>query len=642
MSETNRVDLVATAVQAPGSLNDLIRKSFIEPIRSVLIVDDQYPTWDMIFSDGHKGRPDGWNTDERMRRVIRQFRGNRTPLTIDIHDGSEDESVADYLHQSDLLVLDFELNELGEAVGQKATRIISRLLSGSHFNLIVVHTADGVTAPFYKVLQSLMSPIDDEKYLGGEATLNDAIESTDVSSDLADDLVSAVDMTSHVGFRNALRNGETAAAEFIKSDKRAAKFHDLTREIEWDDASRIAAFVWAMQPQQAKFRKDLEPVKNLSWSEDDSAQPWIRAAGGFVAFADKKSEPDILKCLEEALVGWKPSPSRMISSRIRAEISSEGVAAEDGILIDRHAYWKFYQELLQAREADKNNNGSERVRTLLEAHTQRHVERLFDIVGSRVVEFGREILNLDSDLTKDSQTAFSKHYGSISDERKALNHYNSYISTKPVSGWHLQPGHILKVGSEYWACVSPSCDLVPAQKSELGIREAKSSAAKPFLAIKLHKGAIRDAAEVNSNTLLFLEHDGELTPFSIYTKFEKDGRTIYGSAPIWRMFSARDYGKFALKSGVSPTLRVNFVCGSGQKGLQIQEKTATIVGQLRYEYALNLVQKLGSELTRVGLDFVAPVDPDNSADEVAVPTMAANAPDAPANAAIPPETANYE
>lgn len=42
--------------------------------------------------------------------------------------------------------------------------------------------------------------------------------------------------------------------------------------------------------------------------------------------------------------------------------------------------------------------------------------------------------------------------------------------------------------------------------------------------------------------------------------------------------------------------------------MQLEPVKAKIVGQLRYEYALNLIQKLGIEFTRIGLDFSAPTD----------------------------------
>lgn len=38
--------------------------------------------------------------------------------------------------------------------------------------------------------------------------------------------------------------------------------------------------------------------------------------------------------------------------------------------------------------------------------------------------------------------------------------------------------------------------------------------------------------------------------------------------------------------------------------LVAENHLGTIVGQLRYEYAINLVQALGANFTRIGLDFL--------------------------------------
>lgn len=68
--------------------------------------------------------------------------------------------------------------------------------------------------------------------------------------------------------------------------------------------------------------------------------------------------------------------------------------------------------------------------------------------------------------------------------------------------------------------------------------------------------------------------------------------------PFWAAMYALNQGKFKenYKFDVSRLRRVN-----GELKATITE--ARVVGQLRYEYALNLVQKLGVSFTRVGLDF---------------------------------------
>ena len=42
----------------------------------------------------------------------------------------------------------------------------------------------------------------------------------------------------------------------------------------------------------------------------------------------------------------------------------------------------------------------------------------------------------------------------------------------------------------------------------------------------------------------------------------------------------------------------------GSNGMIQKPYSARVVAQLRYEYALNLVQRLGGTLTRIGLDYV--------------------------------------
>ena len=114
------------------TFNDLVREAFIKPLRSVLIIDDQYPTWEEIFNS----KVTGDKHSEEMERdsskktwtnsavagevhgLIKEFRSQKPGFIIDIHDGilenSRDKSagnetpreLANHLHQSDLLILD--------------------------------------------------------------------------------------------------------------------------------------------------------------------------------------------------------------------------------------------------------------------------------------------------------------------------------------------------------------------------------------------------------------------------------------------------------------------------------------------------------------------------------------------------------
>ena len=334
----------------------------------------------------------------------------------------------------------------------------------------------------------------------------------------------------------------------------------------------------------------------------ESDHPWIRTSGGFIAFA-KKQNTQLLETLRDALADWKPSPSRMISSRIRAEISALGVMAEDTTFSDRRAHWKYYQELLAAKATSEA--GDSQRKTLIEAHVARHTERLLDKVGIKAVEFGLKLVQSDPTSSDPNAAGFASHYEVPptieGGPDLAINHYNAYISTKPVSGWHLQPGHLLQVENELWVCASPACDLVPEQKPQIGISSSSKASSKPFLAVKLHSRTIVGRSDVNSNTMVFLLNDAknEVATYSIFPKAGEHG------SPVWRIMFADKFGKFKAKDDKTADIGLNVVSGESGK-LEIKSVSAKIVGQLRYEYALNLINKLGVEFTRIGLDFVAP------------------------------------
>ena len=73
-----------------------VEEAFIEPIRSVLIVDDDFPTYDEVLTTaGRSGTPTPRNRAKAWRRqpgriadLISTFRRRPRPLLVDIHDGA--------------------------------------------------------------------------------------------------------------------------------------------------------------------------------------------------------------------------------------------------------------------------------------------------------------------------------------------------------------------------------------------------------------------------------------------------------------------------------------------------------------------------------------------------------------------------
>ena len=410
--------------------------------------------------------------------------------------------------------------------------------------------------------------------------------------------------TTYVALQRHVLDGGRPA-DFLKASPELAEYRDVADKADWNVNERLKVMEWGMSLHDKKVASYEATLRDLRWNAPGNRRKtWIRTNGGFIAFADKKNT-ELLKILQAAIEDWRPSPSRLMSSRIRAEISQQGAGAEHNALSDRHAYWQYYQELRGAPLDTSPLAHKNRRKTLLESHAGRHIERLLDLIGKKAVAFGLQVLEADPSETNPKRPGFSRHYAiksSLKAERdKALAHYNAHISTKQISGWHLNPGHIFKVDQEMWVCLSPACDLVPMQKTGAAVRDSSAASVKPFVAVKLTPKAKYSGAEVNSNTLIFLKDDNSIKTYSVYPNGGE-----YGS-PIWRLFMASDYGKFEIGDDQTAELELSYLFGKGQQ-MQVEPVKARLVGQLRYEYALNLIQKLGVEFTRIGLDFSAPIE----------------------------------
>jgi CheY-like chemotaxis protein len=172
--------------------SEFIEDAFVKPIRSVLIVDDDYPTFEemldaqMVRDKGEEpARLKAWyENPTRIKNVIESFRTPKRPLLVDIHDGTNvgiggDVKVVAHLHQSDLLVLDYQLDKASPHDGSRAIKIIRSLTTNDHFNLVVVHTSEKLDEVFHAILIALLSPCDDTLTDDDTAKAVDLIEAAE-------------------------------------------------------------------------------------------------------------------------------------------------------------------------------------------------------------------------------------------------------------------------------------------------------------------------------------------------------------------------------------------------------------------------------------------------------------------------------
>lgn len=611
----------------------LIREAFIAPIRSVLIVDDQYPTWEEILNEQlpeESREPDlnersankTWrNEPTEILSVIRQFRKQKPALIIDIHDASDvyepdgsgpaedradaadigsSEPKGDHLHQSDLLILDYNLEGVSSGLeGSLARKILKSVLRNQHFNLVIVHTQEEqLDEVFYNCLVSLSVPL--HPSFGKQQRLVEEVrgrldELSDEEEFNPKDLADYFDPDTYWKLRHPSTDCRAELKKFMRGDGLLSRLHEWAEKLGLKKAQKMGFAYWAIEEfekaRKANFSE--EPFDGLSWTLQNG-RLWLRTARGFVTIV-KKDHQNLLSELQLSLQAWQPSPSRLLSAKVRHEVSCNGVAAEDRTLSKSHVFAYFY-DLIRKRKTEENRAA------LTREHLSRQTETLTSQIEPAVVEFGESIYDADS---KTGDT-FASHYGvdlsSYEERRLAATHFNSYVSTLPLvdGNDHLQCGHIFQMNAEWWVCATPACDMEPGQNTIAFMGESKDL--RPFTALKLSEVKLEDLTDrqINSGLYCFAEIEpGVIRCLGLRSQDPGDDAGIGSEKVTWRTFVAKNDGRFVNGSLnlIRPRLSADAV--------EFPDDNAKVMAKLRYEYALNYIQKVGVSVTRIGLGYRA-------------------------------------
>ena len=584
---------------------DLIEEAFIEPIRSVLIVDDEYPTLHDVLLEPEereaKFSSKGWDktTDSRdqVRRIIERFRQSETPYLLDIHDGTspieeKDEELVGNLQQTDLLILDYELDKNNEGNGSAAVRIAQKALLNKHFNLILVHTKEPLERVFHEFLIGFLTPyfstgssIDPDGVLQGFLDVHE------------DELVAAVGDQQYAAarilmlenkpevLRKAIHDGSAHWGE-VKAIFEAGGLH----RSKWMEAAFYALTVFEQEDLERFAKNDLDVV---GWNE--GPVQFIRALRGFFAFKSKRDEKDLMLNIREALCAWGPRPSRLMLTKLRAEMNERGIEVQDDALGDADVAAIWYLRLLRA---DKRN-----LNAVVETTVRNHSEQLLDQLLPRVCTFAKRIREVDAE-GEPMETASKRFDLDLSDKTvrtKAKLGHNAFVGSKPVKSVHLELGHILAIGDDFWVCLTPACDMVP--KRHRGQPYDRIEGLKRFTALKLVSRTPGEGLSVATRGGQIFANvstgDGntERRAFSVASELN--------ASPAWMTMYVQDDG-FLPDEG-DPVCCVSYVsepCPKCGPTIPVVVHTcARVCGMLRYEYALEIQSRFTASQSRIGLDF---------------------------------------
>ena len=573
--------------------NQFIREAFLDPIRSVLIIDDNFPTLEEFLENpsestkpgiGHK--KDWRKNSEWIARMIDRFRKQSPSLLVDIHDGfnvpaNAENTPVSRLHQCDLLVLDYHLDDQGDPT--LALEILRDVMSNSHFNLVIVYTVEKLDNVFNEIRWNLILPTDvmseQEETTASELIASYEDENAGFTSRLHETI-----LDEH--YFHSRQNHQTYLQTMIENEQPYKQFMELTRDTEWkpDEIKLVLMHLLKQREKGKNFDQDGQRrFDDLSWSEHDIK--WITSKSAFIAFSEKTDDDNLIEKVHAALVDSEPDPSRLFLNRLRADIDEYGVAAQDTVLRRRHALAHWYKRLLETEDEEMR-------RWLVAESIERHSDRLMTVIRPRLMDYAVRLIN-DERRAGDPVSICKDHFhvdlNNPDDKEQAALEHNAFVCSKLPEGWHLNTGHIFSIRNDLWLCLSPSCDMVPLHIPSW--HREQFGEYLSFVAVRLHRVCNRSFPKrVNSNRYIFLQiGDGT----KVYSFSSQDN-----SVPEFQTFYAKTRGKFSngFKFGVYRMEKSN-------DSLTPKFYDAEVVWQLRYEYALNFVQKLGVSLTRIGLDF---------------------------------------
>lgn len=579
---------------------EFIKEAFVDSIRSVLIVDDDYPTFEEVLgtqqdeNNKNKYAHKAWyRNPDRIRGVIEKFRNNNPPLLVDIHDGTNvdpehEKTLAKHLHQSDLLVLDYQLERLREEDGTRAIEILRKLMLNNHFNLVIVYTDQGLDVVFNDVRWGLLRPYSIPLCREEERAMNLIEEAEDDNQGFSKKIRNSIGNEQYFHWR---LKTSTSLSTVNTDEQLYSKFYSLCDEVHWTHEERDLVFRYLLD----KLEADHLSIMNADSSNEGlrwSIGPvkWIRGESIFICFSNKHDDDNLLSEVQSALNDWNPNPSRLFLAKIRAAMDEHGVAAQSQILAHRHALAYWYKRLLKAK-ADE----SELLWNVTETISH-HSDQLMEAILPSVENFAIRLIQkeeVEGSIRKRCQEHFKVDLTNKESKTRAILEHNAFVCSKNPEGWHLTTGHVFKMCEQYWLCLSPACDLVPRFSAE---QEETIDNRIPFNAVRLEPVEKPPKnLNFNSNRYLFLQPNEDV---EIYCYNHPDGEN---SAPDWKLLYADNAGVFKKGS-------FQFKVWQYQKGIRkpiFKACTATVISQLRYEYALNLTQKLGVSLTRIGLDFTS-------------------------------------
>jgi len=623
------------------STAELIKEAYISPIRSVMVVDDEYPTMEKLLSGGI---PDLEDRDkDNLLDVINLCRDSKNNWMLDVHDGDfgyQETDTVNNLHHSDLLILDYHLEGNGDdGKGEKALHILSSLANKEHFNLVVVHTKGYENSNSNGNHQAVFSDIvfELQKHPTRSAMPSSlttrveealdiwAEESENIIEELSNSISDLDYIKLTVAYRRPMNIPDTKPEiQELKSlyDSRPVNSDPILEKLE------LRCLIWyvlSRKGNELDSRFGNHDFNGFAWHSDENCN-WIKTENLFVTVVEKSvSTRDLPEKLLVSLEQWSPHPNRLLMAKLRHQLDEKGASVANSLITRQYVQAGWLKDLLSCDDALFQQQAWICIQNHMEELSFSFKDDLCDylsrlaspLISARNSHMqsispkkGTEAPTLNEEQKRGiKESSISRVLSSITPKVvlddpflmfKEINAFNNSIAV--VEGSHLVTGHVLMdTPGNFFLVVTPACDLVPG-RSDYGKIEVQIQSLYPISAALRQvgdKGKLADdeiykrsKSLVNTKKLLFLLVDGEIKIlsclFNVYSNAEPSVKSIIiGSDGVW----ADDKKLIAYEPDLSDDLPKYKQC------------EYHVVAQLRYEYALHHSKVSGEYHSRIGLDY---------------------------------------
>jgi hypothetical protein len=516
-------------------------------IRSVLLIDDEYHPYKNLVENNIALAEKFIELNEFSSTDINEYKSKLeelNALNLPIQRSDIAKEFVDFFHKnkqicdvesntesldhekirkSDLIVLDYYLKSEGsENRAEFSLELIHQLSNSKHMNVVVVYTNEPLKTVWLEISATLR---------GAKSISEDSFDKQVVKNKWNDLHLEWLEEWEKYVSYNMQRDyilGIIDLKNITKDFREICALASLDKPFK-DHVSLL------LESSIAALNKNNKEYANINIHGE--SEVWIQAGDVFIVLCSKEeneSPPQVWESIKTALHSWNPSFYRVVTSELQNQIEDANLSMEKSISYLDKDQMAFLWGILQTEEKDKGRITRELLGNIANEALDRILYNssfISDIVETTKLinepliehvswdknnvepykEFQRNILKLSAkNVVNDADYNEEKQY-------QIAHAYNERLSTTPHFPKYITTGSILRDEDDNWyICVTPSCNTVPNQVTDLSISALKPHRALTFTKLiktKSIKDALHNAH--HSSYIYITSQEDETLAFSV-------------------------------------------------------------------------------------------------------------------------------